>query len=74
MNIEEVGGNVLVVEDHYPEGGVKDTVCGAVPGSIKRVEHLCVRKVPGSAKPDEQVEIHGINDVAIYERVKKMLE
>ena len=54
-NIEAVGGNVLVVEEHYPEGGVKDAVCGAVPGSIKRVEHLCVREVPSSAKPDEQL-------------------
>jgi len=50
-----VGGNVLVVEDHYPEGGVYDAVCGAVPTSIKRIEHLCVRRVPGSAKPEEQL-------------------
>lgn len=72
-NIEAVGGNVLVVEEHYPEGGVKDAVCGAVPGSIKRVEHLCVREVPGSAKPDEQIEIHKVNDAAIYAKVKEMV-
>ena len=72
-NIEAVGGNVLVVEEHYPEGGVKDAVCGAVAGSIKRVEHLCVREVPGSAKPDEQMEIHKVNDAAIYEKIKEML-
>jgi transketolase len=54
-NIEAVGGIVIVAEEHYPEGGVYDAVCGAVPGSIKRIEHLCVRRVPGSAKPDEQL-------------------
>ena len=70
MNIEAVGGNVLVVEEHYPEGGVKDAVCGTVPGSIKRVEHLCVREVPGSATPDEQVDIHKVNGPAIYAKVK----
>jgi len=46
-----VGGNVLVVEEHYPEGGVYDAVCGAVPTSIKRIEHLSVHEVPSSAKP-----------------------
>lgn len=54
-NIEAVGGNVVVVEEHYPEGGIYDAVCGAVPTSIKRIEHLCVRRVPGSAKPEEQL-------------------
>ena len=72
-NIEAVGGNVLFVEEHYPEGGIRDAVCGAVPGSIKRAEHLCVRQVPGSAKPDEQLEIHKVNHAAIYEKAKEML-
>ena len=46
---------------------------GAVPTSLKKVEHLCVREVPGSAKPEEQVEIHKVNDAAIYAKVKEML-
>ena len=53
-NIQAVGGKVLVVEEHYPEGGVYDAVCGAAPSYIKRIEHLCVQRVPGSAKPEEQ--------------------
>ena len=73
-HIEAVGGNVLVVEEHYPEGGARDAVCSAVPGSIKRVEHLCVREVPGSATPDEQVDIHKVNGAAIYDKVKEMLK
>ena len=51
-NIQAVGGKVLVVEEHYPEGGVYDAVCGTVPTSIKHIEHLCVHRVPGSAKPE----------------------
>jgi hypothetical protein len=43
---------VIIAEEHYPEGGIYDAVCGAVPTSIKRIAHLCVRKVPGSAKPE----------------------
>ena len=54
-NIEEVGGKVIVVEEHYPEGDIRDAVCGALYSSIKHLAHLCVRKVPGSAKPQEQL-------------------
>jgi transketolase len=50
-NIDEVGGKVIVVEEHYPEGGIYDAVCGTVPTSITKISHLCVRRVPGSAKP-----------------------
>jgi len=54
-NIDEVKGQVIVVEEHYPEGGVHDAVCGVVATSLRRIEHLCVREVPGSAKPEEQL-------------------
>lgn len=69
-NIEAVGGNVLVVEDHYPEGGIGDAVCSATVGTTKKFAHLCVRKIPGSAKPEEQVEIHNIGSHAIIAKVK----
>lgn len=72
-NIEEVGGNVIVVEEHYPEGGIYDAVCGAVPTAIKRIAHLCVHKVPGSAKPEEQLEIHGVDRNAIYDKVREFV-
>lgn len=72
-NIEEAHGLVIVVEEHYPEGGVHDAVCGAVAASIKRVEHLCVRTIPGSAKPEQQLEIHGLDHTAIYNKVKEIL-
>lgn len=72
-NIEAVNGNVIVVEEHYPEGGIYDAVCGAVTTSIKRIAHLCVHRVPGSAKPEEQLEIHGVDHTAIYNKVKEFI-
>jgi len=62
-----------VVEEHYPEGGIFDAVLSAVPTSIKRFAHLCVRKIPGSATPQEQVEIHGIDSKAIISKVKELV-
>lgn len=52
LNIEAVGGKVVIAEEHYPEGGIYDAVCGAVTNSIKTVAHLCVQRIPGSATPE----------------------
>ena len=45
----------MIAEEHYPEGGLYEAVCGATLGHIKSVRHLCVNRVPGSAKPQEQL-------------------
>lgn len=54
-NIQESNGNVLVVEDHYEAGGAYEAVCGAAVTFIKKIEHIYVTGVPGSAKPEEQL-------------------
>lgn len=54
-HIEACGGNVLVAEEHYSAGGAYEAVCGAAPGLIKKIAQLCVTKIPGSAKPNEQL-------------------
>ena len=59
-----------MVEEHYPEGGIRDAVCGALYNSIKQLAHLCVKKVPGSAKPQEQLELYQVDHNAIYAKVK----
>jgi transketolase len=72
-HIEECGGIVVVVEDHYEAGGAYEAICGAMPTSIKRIKHLCVMKVPGSAKPSEQLEIHGIDSKSIATSARQLL-
>lgn len=72
-SIEECNGNVVVVEDHYQAGGAYEAICGAMPTSIKRVRHLYVKVVPGSAKPSEQYQIHGLDAKTIVERVKEII-
>jgi len=48
--VEETKGKLLVIEDHYPEGGVYSAVVEALAGDgvTLHVDHLCVRKLPGS--------------------------
>lgn len=72
-NIEECGGKVLVVEDHYEAGAAYEAVCGSSPTSIKKIKHLCVHKIPGSAKPVEQLELQGIDWKSILEQTKGLI-
>ncbi len=73
-NISECSGQAIIVEDHYPEGGIYEAVLGVAHESIKRVKHLAVRSIPGSAKPDEQMNIHGINSAAIVREAEDLLK
>ena len=47
------GGNLVVVEDHWPEGGLGDAVLEAVCGKglAPKVKCLAVRDMPGSGEP-----------------------
>jgi transketolase len=65
---------MIVVEDHYEAGAAYEAICGAVPTAIKKAAHLCVRKIPGSAKPSEQLVIHGIDSESIAKKVKELLQ
>jgi transketolase len=48
-------GRLVVVEDHYPEGGVGAAVMEALAADMDppRIVHLAVRGLPGSGKPAE---------------------
>src|SRR5437588_3069943 len=56
------GGRLVVVEDHYPQGGIGATVMEALSMEPKppRVAHLAVRGLPTSGKPEELLNAAGI--------------
>jgi transketolase len=60
-------GRLLTVEDHWPQGGLGDAVldvfADATRGPLMR--KLAVRVMPGSASPDEQLGLAGIDAEAI---------
>jgi len=68
------GGRVVVVEDHWPEGGLGDTVLGALAesGLPLRVRKLAVRDLPGSGTPDELVAAAGIDAAAIADAARQL--
>ncbi|MBA2376569.1 MAG: transketolase [Rubrobacter sp.] len=67
-------GRVVVVEDHWPEGGLGEAVLAAIAGNGNlRFEHLAVDEMPGSGKSEELLDFAGIDAKHIVEAVRKMV-
>jgi transketolase len=71
--------HLIVVEDHWKEGGLGDAVLAAIAeahragdleGEAALFTHLAVTKMPRSGKPDELLEDNGISAQHIVEAVK----
>ncbi len=63
------GGRVLVVEDHYEDGGIGDAVLNVVGGHA-RVVKLAVREIPRSGTPDGLLDKYGISSRHIIAAVR----
>jgi transketolase len=64
------GGRIIVVEDHYDEGGLGDAVLNAV-GNQASVVKLAVREIPRSGPPDALLEKYGISSKHIADAVRQ---
>lgn len=76
-------GNLVVVEDHWTEGGLGAAVLEAFTGvegapsyigPKLRVIHLAVRQMPSSGKPEELLHAAKIDADAIAEAAKSLLK
>lgn len=64
-------GVVVVVEDHYPYGGLGAAVAQALIGLPVTYIHLCVQDIPHSGAPTELMAREHINAAAIVDAVRK---
>jgi transketolase len=76
--LESVGltqGRLVTVEDHWPEGGLGDSVLAALAdsGLPLRVIKLAVRSMPGSGSAEELLRAAGINADAITTAVRSLV-
>jgi transketolase len=73
--VKQCGGNLVVVEDHWPEGGLGDAVVEAVCGKglAPKVKRLAVRDMPGSGEPGELLGAAGIDAAHIVEAVQDLM-
>ncbi|XP_020281018.1 transketolase isoform X1 [Pseudomyrmex gracilis] len=74
-NAKEVGGRIITVEDHYPQGGLGEAVQSAV--AMERnviVKKLAVSSVPRSGPPAVLLDNFGINARSIVGAVQEILK
>jgi transketolase len=73
-NAQAAGGRIVTVEDHYPEGGLGEAVCGVTamtPGVM--VKRLAVTGMPRSGPSAQLIEMFGISASHIVEAVKQSM-
>ncbi len=63
-------GHLVVVEDHWAQGGLGDAVLAALPGKAFKFSHLAVMEMPRSGKPEELLDHYGISAKHIVDAVK----
>ncbi|MCA9485507.1 MAG: transketolase, partial [Nanoarchaeota archaeon] len=71
--VKRHGKRVVVCEDHRPEGGIGEMISGVLNGTGFEIEHLAVREIPHSGKPEELLKKYCIDSVAIGKSVKKLV-
>ncbi|CAF1463066.1 unnamed protein product, partial [Rotaria sordida] len=73
-SVNATHNRLVVVEDHYPEGGLGEAVMGALAGQTNvKVIHLAVKEVPRSGKPAELLSKYGIDAEHIANAVEKLV-
>jgi transketolase len=66
--------SIIVVEDHFPEGGIGEAVMSALATHSTPIHSLAVRKMPKSGKIDEVLNYEGISAQAIIKKVKSSIK
>ena len=66
-------GLIVTVEDHYPAGGIGESVMNAVAPIGGKVHQIAVRELPRSGRPEELIDKYGLSARHIVEAVKALL-
>lgn len=75
QNAVQCGGRIVVVEDHYKQGGLGEAVLSAVAGQRNVVvKHLGVEEVPRSGPPTVLIDMFGISARCVVAAVNDILK
>lgn len=73
-SVNATQNRLIVVEDHYPEGGLGEAVMAALADQTGiKIVHLAVQEVARSGKSAELLSKYGIDAQHIVNAVEKML-
>ncbi|MDQ6748226.1 MAG: transketolase, partial [Candidatus Dormibacteraeota bacterium] len=75
LRAAEETGAIVVVEDHYPEGGIGAAVLEALAprGARFKFAHCAVQGLPGSGKPEELMDQAGISPRHIVDAASRLV-
>ena len=73
-SVKQTSGNLVVVEDHRPEGGIGEAVLSALVGIALNFKHLAVRGISHSATPAQELQISNLDASGIEQAVKQLVE
>lgn len=71
--VNEAKGKVVVVEDHFKNGGLGDAVASALAGKAE-ILHLAIEELPRSGEPEELMDKYGISARHIKIAVKELIK
>lgn len=75
QNAAQCGGRIVVVEDHYKQGGLGEAVLSAVAGQRNVVvKHLGVEEIPRSGPPTVLIDMFGISARCVVAAVNDILK
>lgn len=72
--VQKSGNKLVVVEDHYLEGGLGEAVTYALRNYAITIECLAVTKLPRSGSPEALRDFEGIDAAAIVKAVKQLIK
>ncbi|XP_050513868.1 transketolase-like protein 2 [Diabrotica virgifera virgifera] len=74
-NAHQAGNRILVVEDHYPEGGIGEAVLSALAEERNIiVKHVAIPRVPRSGRPADLLNYYKIDAKNIVNHVDELLK
>ena len=68
--INKHGKKIVLVEDHYKEGGIGEMILSVIKNTDIKMKHLAINKIPHSGRPDQLLKSHEIDSQAIIKAVK----
>lgn len=76
-NVRATDGRLIIVEDHYREGGIGEAVLAALTEArvaLTAVRHLAVNRVPHSGPPAQLLDTFGISAKQIVVAAESILK
>ena len=70
--VKKHGNKLVIVEDHYAEGGIGEMLAESLENSNIKIKHLAIKEIPHSGKKDDLLEKYGISWKNIIREVKKI--